>query len=171
MPSSGLRNNLESAYEYVRDKMGRTLDRQRDIYDRKVHGKPFEKGDLVWLHCPAVPRGRSKKLHRPWSGRCPNCRMKHIVSRTRQHLVVHFNRLKLYPPDTRFDKEVLAPTHSAPRPSDDGSPGTNTELVDLHDDMPATPPTPRYPSRTRRPPACLFGRLHFPLNTGRIVLP
>ena len=32
----GLRNNLESAYECVRDKMGRALDRQKDIYDRKV---------------------------------------------------------------------------------------------------------------------------------------
>ena len=25
-------------------------------------------GDLVWLHHPAVPRGKSRKLHRPWTG-------------------------------------------------------------------------------------------------------
>ena len=48
--------------------MDRKLDREKELYDRKVHGKPLEIGDLVWLHCPAVPRGHSKKLHRPWSG-------------------------------------------------------------------------------------------------------
>ena len=35
--ASGLRNDLESAYECVCDKMGRTLDRQKDIYDREVY--------------------------------------------------------------------------------------------------------------------------------------
>ena len=60
-----LRQKLESAYEYVRYRMGRVLDRQKNIYDKKVQGEPFKKGDLVWLHCPAVPGGRSKKLHRP----------------------------------------------------------------------------------------------------------
>ena len=33
-----------------------------------VHGKPFERGDRVWLHCPAVPRGSPRKLHTPWKG-------------------------------------------------------------------------------------------------------
>ena len=65
--ASKLRNNLKSAYECVHDKMGRTLDRQKNIYDQKVHGKPIDKGDLVWLHCPVVPRCKSKKLHWPWS--------------------------------------------------------------------------------------------------------
>ena len=42
--------------------------RHKEIYDRKVHGKPYSNGDLVWLHNPASCRGASKKLCHPWSG-------------------------------------------------------------------------------------------------------
>ena len=34
----------------------------------KRHGKPFQNGNLMMLHSPAVPQGHSKKLHCPWSG-------------------------------------------------------------------------------------------------------
>ena len=54
--ASNLRQALESAYANVRERMDRKLDREKELYDRKVHGKPLEIGDLVWLHCPAVPR-------------------------------------------------------------------------------------------------------------------
>ncbi len=60
--------NMEAAYERVRDKMGHQLDRQKELYDQKVHGRPLEPGDLVWLHCPAVPKGQSWKIHKPWNG-------------------------------------------------------------------------------------------------------
>ena len=60
--------------------------------------------------------------------------------------------------------EALAPTQSGQRPPADDSSGTNMELVDLHD-MPATS---HYPTSTRQP-TYLFGRLHFPLNTGHIL--
>ena len=46
---------LESAYQRVRDQMGHSLARQKELYDKKVHGNPFEVGDLVWLLVPAVP--------------------------------------------------------------------------------------------------------------------
>ena len=42
--------------------------RQNEIYDKKVHGKSYKKGELVWLHSPASCRGASKKLCHPWSG-------------------------------------------------------------------------------------------------------
>ncbi len=61
--ASTLRSNLEAAYARVRDQMGHQLDRQKELYDQKRHGWPFKQGELVWLHCPAVPRGQSKKLH------------------------------------------------------------------------------------------------------------
>ena len=60
--------DLESAYERVRVCMGEQLDRQKELYDRKAHGEPFKQGDLVWLHTPVVSRGKSRKLHRPWTG-------------------------------------------------------------------------------------------------------
>ena len=31
-----------------------------------VHGNPYKKGNLVWLHSPAVGRGESKKLYHVW---------------------------------------------------------------------------------------------------------
>lgn len=37
--------------------MGHKLDRQRELYDKNVHGKLFEAGDLVLLFSPMVPHG------------------------------------------------------------------------------------------------------------------
>ena len=77
---TNLRTSLEKAYEYVRKRMGHQLEQQKDRYDARSHGKAFEAGDLVWLHNPAVPRGRSKKLHRPWTGPVP-CHVKTLRGR------------------------------------------------------------------------------------------
>ena len=57
--------------------------------------------DLVWLHCPAVPRGKSPKLHRYWQGPYRLVKqisdvlflLQHRDSR-RRRTVVHFDRLK-----------------------------------------------------------------------------
>ena len=39
-----------------------------NFYDREVRGHPDQVGDLVLLHDPVVPRGHSRKFHRPWKG-------------------------------------------------------------------------------------------------------
>ena len=46
-----LKDGLENAYCLVRER----CERQKSIYDAKVHGKPFDCGNLVWLYVPAVP--------------------------------------------------------------------------------------------------------------------
>jgi len=88
--------------------MGLQQDRQKELYDRKRHGKPFNVGDFVMLYTSVVPRGCCKKLHCPWSG--PFKVLKKISEVTyriqrcegrKQRLVVHFNRLKLCPQDIR----------------------------------------------------------------------
>ena len=63
-----LKQNLEDAYRQVRERMGLQLHRQKELYDQRIQGKSFESGDTVWLHCPAVPRGSPRKLHKPWKG-------------------------------------------------------------------------------------------------------
>eukprot|EP00731_Ephydatia_muelleri_P021198 Em0013g925a len=63
-----LKEGLQEAYKLVREKCQAEHKRQKALYDERVHGKPFSPGDLVWLHSPAVPRGRSRKLHHPWKG-------------------------------------------------------------------------------------------------------
>ena len=55
--ASSLRKRLEGAYSRVRDKTGHQQKRQKAFYNTKVHGAPYEPGDLVFLHSPAVPRG------------------------------------------------------------------------------------------------------------------
>ena len=162
--ASTLRKNLESAYATVRVKMDMKLDREKDLYDRKIHGKPIEVGDLVWLYCPAVPRGQSKKLHRPWSG--PHrvvTKISEQVFRIQHHRnlrhrqVVHFNRLKRCPPNVRLPVEIPKSTPPTDSPTPPSYPGTNVQLEDLDDTpqpptRPLAPPSPRYPTRTRRPP-------------------
>ena len=94
---------LEKAYSRVREHMDTTLDRQKELYDRRVHGEEFNVGDLVWLHNPAINKSRGRKLHLcPWSG--PNRIIKKLSTAVyriqdtrpnkRKRLVVHFNRLK-----------------------------------------------------------------------------
>ena len=164
-----LHQDLESAYRQVRVQLGHKLGRQKDLYDRKVHGRPYECGDLVWLHSPAVSRGQSKKLRRPWTG--PFRVVKKLsdavyriqnVCTPRQRLVVHFDRLKLCPPDIRLSttappaslKAGDSPGEPSPQP-----PGTTLEVVDDVDPTTCCPqqqqhPTPpsRYPRRQRSAP-------------------
>ena len=52
----------------MRVNTGASQQRQKALYDDKVHRKPFAVGDRVWLHSPVVPRGKSRKLHHPWTG-------------------------------------------------------------------------------------------------------
>ena len=59
---------MEVAYHRVRCQLFMQQRRQKNLYDRKVAGAPYCVGDLVWLHSPAVARGSSRKLHRPWQG-------------------------------------------------------------------------------------------------------
>lgn len=63
-----LQTSLETAYSYVRERMGHRMEQQKKQYDTKTNGQPYACGDLVWLHNSAIPRGKSKKLHRPWTG-------------------------------------------------------------------------------------------------------
>ena len=75
--------------------------RQKDYYHRKVHGKLFEPGDLVWLLEPR--KAKSRKFYLPWKG--PD----EILNRTSEvnyrickrgnpekWQKVHFNRLKAF---------------------------------------------------------------------------
>ena len=42
-----LQQQLQTAYEFVREKIRQKFERQKEFYDRKVHGKPFSIGDLI----------------------------------------------------------------------------------------------------------------------------
>ena len=95
-----LKTAMSEAYDQVRVKTASQLKHQSDLYNQKVHGSPYKVGDHVWVLFPQTPRGKSKKLCRPWSvvvkklsdvtyrvQEVKNCRCR---------LVVHFNWLKPY---------------------------------------------------------------------------
>ena len=105
-----LQQQLRQAYTAVREHSLAEQARQKRLYDKSVYGPKYEVGDEVWLHCPAVPRGRCKKFHRPWQG--PFTVVKvidnfvyRIQNNTtpRKRLVVHYNHLKPYHPPLNTD--------------------------------------------------------------------
>ena len=63
-----LHQRLQQAYATVHEHSLVEQCRQKRFYDRSVNGPQYSVGDEVWLHCPAVPKGRCKKFHRPWQG-------------------------------------------------------------------------------------------------------
>ena len=107
----------------------------------KVHGQPYTRGDLVWLHSPARPRGSSKKLYRPWKG--PFRVMQKLSDATYQikntkvpyqSKIVHFNQLKTYANDTRAISDNTETASDMPEQVNGHTPhppvGSNLEVVD-----------------------------------------
>jgi hypothetical protein len=166
-------NALRNAYHLVREKVARKHHRQKELYNRRIHGQPYKPGALVWLFNPAIPKGRSKKFHRPWTG--PYTVIKQLSEVTYQikhfynHRLknVHFDRLKHCTPNVRLPETPVR----GPPVQDDATPmpppGTHMELLDqpdvhhyTHTDTcsplvstdHASSHTPRYPGRSRQPP-------------------
>lgn len=115
--ASEVHHRLTTAYRLTRTRLDTHHRRQKDLYD-KSHptSSPFQAGDNVWLHCPAVKPGLTSKLAQPWTG--PYRVVKRINDVTyrilrltgpagrRSRMVVHSDRLKLcrrLPPDIDHD--------------------------------------------------------------------
>ena len=118
---------------------------QKELYDQRVHGQPFNTGDWVWLYSPAIGRGGSRKLNCPWKG--PYTVTKKIsdvtyrvqnLQRRKDRQVVHFNRLKPCPKDIHLERPnqlVAPPSHSRNRaPSTQPLP-SDIELVEEDDEV------------------------------------
>ena len=91
--SAQLKQSLEDAYTQVRERMGFQLDRHKKQYDEKVHGKPFERGDRVWLHCTAAvagnctPHGKGRSgLHQTLRGQLPNSKHQETLQKNDRSL-------------------------------------------------------------------------------------
>ena len=63
-----LQHTLQEAHQLVREKCQAEHSRQKMLYDRRVHGKTYQVGDMVVLHSCVIPRGKCRKLHNPWTG-------------------------------------------------------------------------------------------------------
>lgn len=101
-----IKKHMQEAYRRVGEYVHKERLHQKANYDRHVKGNSYVVNDLVFLHCPAVPRGQSRKLHKPWQG---PYRVVEVIGPTVYRIVecknpgrkkvVHFNRLKRAPPE------------------------------------------------------------------------
>ena len=99
---------FQRAFELVRRNLNEKQKRRNAIYNKKVHGPTYRKGQKVLLYHPAIAVGRTSKFASPWKGpyviaKCLNdvtVRFKEENSSKQQ--IVHYNRLKPYfePPST-----------------------------------------------------------------------
>jgi hypothetical protein len=135
-----LRKRLSEAYTRVRSHLKKHQNKQKFHYDARAHGKAYKKGDLVWLHCPAVPRGCSRKLHRPWRG--PYVVIKvmgdavyriKLVSNSQQRKVVHYNRLKPYEGSNEGDDSIIWAELNGQPETDTQGETSDPALPNLHE--------------------------------------
>ena len=79
----------------------------KELYDRKRHGKPLKVGNQVMLHSTVIPQGHSRKFLCPWTSPYKIIKKMSDINyriqryHCRKQLVVHFNRLKLCPLNMR----------------------------------------------------------------------
>ena len=146
---------------------------QWELYNRKVHGNPLSVGDLVWLFNPAIGKGPSRKLLRPWTGPYHvQCQLSDVTYQI-QHMgnnkstVVHFDRLKACPKGIRLpawtkrNGRPVSPPAPPPAsagftlelvPEEDAAPGPVVAAEHEEEPEPVAAPARRYPDRIRRPP-------------------
>ena len=124
----------------MRTRLSAQHERQKAIYDHKIHGDPYTQGDLVWLHSPAVSRGLSRKLHHVWKGpfrvleRVSNSdyRIKSLSGK-KQVQIVHFDRLKPCTPGTRFNDTITDQSQSHEHESNTFPVGSQLEIIDTRE--------------------------------------
>lgn len=143
--------SLMEAYQLVRERLRTNHMKEEELYNRKEHGPPLQEGEKVWLFTPAVPKGDSRKFHRPWTGPYRvlkrlsevNYRIQHLQNYKKQ--VVHFDRLKPYANQTSAcntpQRDHVPPKEPLPSRSEK-HPTTYDFQLELVEDEEQPPPTP-----------------------------
>ena len=138
--ASHTKQALEEAYAAVRSNLNAAHRVQRELYNKKTHGKPYKDGDLVWLHNSAMPPGASRLLANLWTGPYRivtklsdlDYKIEEVYGK-KPPVIVHFNRLKLCPPGTRLPQPLPELDNEEPDTPRTTSHQFELELVDNHD--------------------------------------
>ena len=94
-----LRRQLEEAYETARRGLRRSADRQKRLYDTKIHGNGFQPGNLCWCASKVRKKGVSPKFQPAWYGPCLVVKVHsdvvmEIQSKATKTRIVHVDLLK-----------------------------------------------------------------------------
>ena len=116
-----LRSNLRSLHSVALEKSRESHQKNKRIYDCKIHDYNFMPGDKVYLHKGVVPRGAYYKFLRPWKPAVVVDKVGELNYRIRAFgakstLLVHHNRLK-----PRVNDDAAVPRQSGPVSVDRGS--------------------------------------------------
>ena len=65
---NALMKRQQEIHELVRRNTHQAQMRQKKAFDRKVKGKAFQVGDLVWVFCQVLPKGGTNKMLKGWRG-------------------------------------------------------------------------------------------------------
>ena len=94
-------SQLRSAQQLANKNLRAAHRRQKALYDQRCQGEELRVGDRVWLYCPAVKPGRTKKFASLWRGpytvidKTGPVNYKIRLIGGLQTMIVHRNRLKL----------------------------------------------------------------------------
>ncbi|CAB3986752.1 Retrovirus-related Pol poly from transposon [Paramuricea clavata] len=153
---------LKEVHATVAEKIKKAQTQQKQNYDARntAHQTEIQRtGDIVWLHSTVLPKGRSKKFHKPWIGPyvilpCQG-RLNYVIrpkSGKGRSSCVHRNRLKLVQNETDDINE-----QDIPSPLSTKSENTQEQRVAespiVHKEVEATNMVHlRRSTRQRRPP-------------------
>ena len=117
-----LHETFREAHAHARLMLGCAQRRRKDLYHKKVHGKPYQPGARVWLFSPH--KAKSRKFFLPWEGPfVVGERINEVnykiwkESKPSKWFIVHYNRLKPYRTE-QTETRVL----TRPRPEADEVP-------------------------------------------------
>ena len=116
--SDELEHKFREIHAMISENITTAQSNQKRLYDerhRVCQSEILNAGDIVWLHSTVVPKGGSRKFHKPWTG--PFIVLNHqgsvnyvVRSQSGKGRIscVHRNRLKLV---KHHDRETKAGTH------------------------------------------------------------
>ena len=124
-----IHKQLHMAQQLARRHLQAAHQQQKKFFDQKCQGEELRVGDRVWLYCPAIKPGRTKKFACLWKGPYTitdktgpvNYRIQLIGGS--QTMVVHRNRLKMCYSPPQLNKAVQS---SAPKQSSPTSPSKSS---------------------------------------------
>lgn len=97
-----LTEKLSKISDVARKHLHSSSERHKEFADRRASTQTFDQNDLIWVYHPAVGKGRTSKLHRPWKGPFRVVkRINDVLYRVQfgprqKPKIVHFNRIRKY---------------------------------------------------------------------------